>query len=386
MNKIFILTVFLAMFLSCGNSTSVESKPVIKAQKATIVSKLSNEQKLIAYKLDTMFNRLNRIGAFNGSILVARSGAILYQKTIGFCNKENSCQLSDSSMFQLASVSKVITATAVLMLYERGQVDLDKPLAHYFPDFSYSEVTIKQLLSHRSGLPNYIYALNTELYQPNYKMSNSDMYSYLKIKNPKAYLKPDKCFNYCNTNYALLALLVEKVSGKTFSQFLKQELFEPLGMKHTATIRDIDLAAPYVTKAYDLKWKPVDFDASDYVLGDKSIYSTAYDLFLFSEALYQNKIIQPATQELAYTAYSKEKKMGNYGYGWRLKDFNDSLKKEVYHNGWWHGYRSSFHRRLRDSLTIVILSNQLNKAAYQTYKVYEILDSKAPAEAEPEDE
>jgi CubicO group peptidase (beta-lactamase class C family) len=374
------------MFLSCGNSTPAAAPKFVKAEKALIDTELSSAQKMIAYKLDTMFNRLNRNGAFNGSILVAKSGAILYQKTIGFCNKEASCQLSDTSMFQLASVSKVITATAVLMLYEREQIDIDKPFSFYFPDFPYSDVTVKHLLTHRSGIPNYIYVLNSELYQPNYKMSNSDMYSYLKIKNAKPYLKPDKCFNYCNTNYALLALLVEKISGKPFSLFLKQELFDPLGMRHTATIRDIDLNSPQITKAYDLKWKPVDFDASDYVLGDKSIYSTAYDLFLFSEALYQNKIIRPETQKLAYSAYSKEKKLSNYGFGWRIKNFNDSLEKEVYHNGWWHGYRSSFHRRLKDTLTVIILSNQLNKAAYQTNRVYQVLDSKLDENSDPDEE
>jgi CubicO group peptidase (beta-lactamase class C family) len=364
------------MFLSCGNSSPVaQVTKYITPEKAVLDEILNTEQKMIAYKLDTMFTRLNKAGAFNGSILVAKSGAILYQKNIGYCNKEKSCLLNDSSMFQLASVSKVITATAVLMLHEREMLDVNKSFTDYFPDFPYSGITVKQMLSHRSGLPNYIYALNSEIYQPDYKMSNSDMYSYLKVKNPKVYLKPDKNFNYCNTNYALLALLVEKISGKPFQQFLKEELFTPLGMKHTATIRDINLGSDNITKAYDLKWKPVDFDASDYVLGDKSIYSTTYDLFLFSEALYQNKIIKPETQELAYTAYSKEKKLSNYGYGWRIKDFNDPVKKEVYHNGWWHGYRSSFHRRLSDTLTVVILSNQLNKAVYHTYKVYNILDN-----------
>lgn len=387
MNKAFILNVFLIMFLSCGNSNpATVNKRFTLPGKAELVTELNASQKLISYKLDTMFNRLYKAGAFNGSILVAKKGAILFHKTIGFCNKENSCSLSDTSMFQLASVSKVITATAVLMLYEREMIDLEKPFAFYFPDFIYPEVTVKQLLNHRSGLPNYIYALNTELYQPNYKMSNSDMYSYLKIKNPKVYLKPNTSFNYCNTNYALLALLVEKISGKPFQLFLKEELFTPLGMKHTATIRDIDLNAANITKPYDLKWKPIEFDASDYVLGDKSLYSTAYDLFLFSEALYQNKIIKPETQELAYTAYSKEKKIINYGFGWRIKDFNDQVKKEVYHNGWWHGYRSSFHRRLNDTLTVIILSNQLNKAAYHTSKVYQILDSAVSAEVEGDEE
>src|SRR5262249_22694225 len=152
-------------------------------------------------------------------------------------------------------------------------------------------------------------------------MSNEDMYNYILAKHPPLYLKPNRRFNYCNTNYAMLGLLIEKVSGKTYSQFMKEELFEPLEMKNTATIRDIDLNGTNVTKPYDNRWKPVDFDASDYVLGDKSIYSTPYDLFLFSEALYQNKIIKAETQQLAYTPYSKEIRQMNYGYGWRMKDF-----------------------------------------------------------------
>jgi len=386
MNKIFVLYIFIIMFLSCGSSDTAVKKVSANLQAAETGIELNTTQKIIASKLDTMFTRLNKTGAFNGSILVAKSGAILYQKTMGYCNKENNCLLNDSSMFQLASVSKVITATAVLMLHERELIDLEKPFTFYFPDFPYQNVTVKQLLTHRSGLPNYIYALNSEIYQPNYKMTNSDMYSYLKIKNPKVYLKPNIRFNYCNTNYALLALLVEKVSGKLFPQFLKEELFDPLGMKHTQTITDLDLNSANVTKPYDLKWKSVDFDASDYVLGDKSIYSTAYDLFLFSEALYQNKIIKPETQDLAYSAYSKEKKSSNYGLGWRVKDLKDPLKKEVFHNGWWHGYRSSFHRRLNDTLTVVVLSNQLNKAAYQTYLIYNILDTSSAEDVAGDDE
>jgi CubicO group peptidase (beta-lactamase class C family) len=156
---------------------------------------------------------------------------------------------------------------------------------------------------------------------------------------------------------------------------MKKEIFGPLGMNHSATIHDIDLGAANVTRPYDNRWRPVAFDASDYVLGDKSIYSTPYDLFLFSEALYQNKLIKAETQQLAYTPFSKERKLSNYGFGWRLNNFNDPLKKEVYHNGWWHGYRSSFHRRLNDTLTVVILSNKLNSNTYQSNKVYQIVDN-----------
>jgi CubicO group peptidase (beta-lactamase class C family) len=318
---------------------------------------------------------MNQKGTFNGSVLVAKAGKILFQKSLGYLDKDNNGVLSDSSMFQLASVSKVITATAVLMLHERELIDINQTFQNYFPDFPYQGITVKELLNHRSGLPNYIYALNYEIYQPNYQMSNVDMYNYLIAKNPKPYLKPNTRFNYCNTNYALLALLIEKITGSSYSKFLKDELFMPLGMRNTATIKDIDLNGANITKPYNLRWQPVEFDASDYVLGDKSIYSTPYDLYLFSEALYQNKIIKNETQQLAYTAFSKEQKISNYGYGWRMKNFKDPIKKEVYHNGWWHGYRSSFHRRLNDTLTVVILSNQLNNAAYHTYKIYDILDN-----------
>jgi CubicO group peptidase (beta-lactamase class C family) len=377
MNRIYILTILMIMFLSCGNSNSANNKGITvkRPAKPEIISNLNKEEKFISYRLDTLFKELNQTGTFNGSVLVARDGKILYKRSLGILNKNTKETLTDSSMFQLASVSKVITSTAVLMLYERELIDLNKPFQFYFPDFPYANITIKQLLNHRSGLANYIYVLNSELYQANYKMSNEEMYTYFISKNPKPYLKPNTQFNYSNTNYALLALLVEKISGKTFSQFLQQELFKPLSMNNTATIKEIDLNGKNITKPYDNKWKPIDFDASDYVLGDKSIYSTPYDLFLFSEAMYQNKIIKAETQELAYTAYSKEKKLSNYGYGWRLKEFSDPAKKEVYHNGWWHGYRSSFHRRLNDKLTVIILSNQLNRSAYHTHKVYEILDN-----------
>lgn len=376
MKKFSIIIIFLIMVLTLGNSGTANKKLSIRAAKKNNVGIVLNKaQQLIAHKLDTLFTQMNEKGIFNGSVIVAKAGKVIFQKSLGFLNKTNNGALSDSSMFQLASVSKVITATAVLMLHEREIIDINQSFKHYFPDFPYEGVTIKELLNHRSGLPNYIYALNSEIYQPNYQMSNTDMYNYLIAKNPKPYLKPNTRFNYCNTNYALLALLIEKTSGMSYSKFLKEELFKPLGMRNTATIKDIDLNGTNITKPYDLRWKPVEFDASDYVLGDKSIYSTPYDLFLFSEALYQGKIIKYETQQIAYTAFSREQKSSNYGYGWRMKNFNDPTKKEVYHNGWWHGYRSSFHRRLNDTLTVVILSNQLNNAAYSTNIIYDIIDN-----------
>jgi CubicO group peptidase (beta-lactamase class C family) len=371
----FILILNILLFISCESDPVNHVLPTIKIKKKDSVAVVKVPKTPLQIKMDSLFSGLNGMGAFNGSILVSKNGTILYQQHFGYCNRADGCKLNDSSLFQLASVSKVITSTAVLLLQERGQIDLEKKVNDYLPDFPYEGITIKNLLSHRSGLPNYVYALHSELYKPDYKMDNADMYCLIKERNPARYLKPNRRFNYSNTNYAILALVVEKVSGKQFAKFLKDEIFDPVGMKHTTTINQLDLNGYNVTKPYDEKWKPVEFDASDYVLGDKSIYSTVHDLYLFSEAMYHNKILKAETQTIAYKPYSREKVSSNYGLGWRLRDYKDSLKKEVFHNGWWHGYRSSFHRRLHDSLTVIILSNQLNKAAYQTHLIYQLLDS-----------
>jgi CubicO group peptidase (beta-lactamase class C family) len=381
MNKFYVLVVFCVTIFSCGDSSLPSNKaktnpikPYVSSNTET-VKPLSHKDKIIAEKLDDLFTQQYKSGLFNGSVLVAKADRVLFKKSFGLQNKSSRFFLTDSSMFQLASVSKIMTSTAILLLHERNLIDLNKNFNFYFPDFPYANISIKNLLCHRSGLANYIYVLNKELYLPDYKMSNLDMYNFFVSKKPEPYLKPDKRFNYCNTNYALLALLIEKITKNTFSDFLQKEFFKPLGMKHTATINEIDLNGKNITKPYDGRWRSIDFDASDYVLGDKSIYSTPYDMYLFSKALYENKLINSESQALAYTAYSKERKVNNYGFGWRIKNFKDSLKKEVYHNGWWHGYRSSFHRRLRDTLTVVIFSNQLNYSAYHTNKVYEIIDN-----------
>ena len=387
MSKFISFFVFLLLLSSCENRDSAKSNllapPIIIID--SVIEKIP-EQTALQKQLDSLFGQLNSSGAFNGSILVAKHGSILFRKNYGYSNKQTNQFINDSSSFQLASVSKVITATALLILFERGLIDLEKPVSFYLPDFPYEKITIKQLLTHRSGLPNYLYALNSELCQSTSAMTNLEMYCHILEKKPAVYLRPNRRFNYCNTNYALLPILIEKISGKSFNQYLKEEIFTPAGMKNTKLISEINFDADNVTKPYDERWKAINFEASDFVLGDKSVYSTPYDLYLFSEALYQNKILREETQKLAYKPHSKEKRESNYGMGWRLKDFRDSIKKEVFHNGWWHGYRSSFHRRLNDSVTIVILSNQLNKAAYHTYLVYQLLDRTTEAEIHPEDE
>ncbi len=156
---------------------------------------------------------------------------------------------------------------------------------------------------------------------------------------------------------------------------MNDELFTPLGMKNSYTSKTISPDHKFGSHGYTQSFKQVANDRFDGVLGDKGIYTTTYDLFLLSTALYQKKLLTLETQEITYKAHCPEKKLSNYGLGWRMKNFN-TLDKEVFHNGWWHGYRTAFHRRLKDSLTIIILSNRLNKSVYATGKIYDAIDGK----------
>lgn len=375
MRKLFFI-VFCLICFSCGQSNSENGMIAFAKPEPPVIGKIPfSKYRDIAYRLDTLFEQMAVHNGFNGSVIVAKDAEVIYQKSFGYADKRNNVLLTDSTSFQLASVSKVITATAVMLLVEKGLIKLDDTFASYFPLFPYDKITIKHLLSHRSGLPNYLYFLNDIVTSKDRVLTNREVLELMIEKRPGLYLQPNKAFNYCNTNYALLALLIEKISKKTFSNFLREEIFLPLGMRHSGTILSLDVFEKAISKPYDNRWKIIEPEASDYVVGDKSIYSTPYDMFLFSEALFQGKLLNHETQDLAYTALSREKKLSNYGLGWRMKDFKDSEKKEVFHNGWWHGYRTSFHRRLSDKVTIVVLSNQLNRTAYQTYKIYRAIDA-----------
>lgn len=325
------------------------------------------------FSLDTLFTKLYNANAFNGNVLIAKGNQIIYKKSFGYGIKEKNIELNDTSLFQLASISKVITGIATLKLYEQGKLNLETNVCDILDSFPYKTITVKHLLTHRSGLPNYTNFCHEYLPKDNNLVSNKNILDIMIEHKPKAWAKPGLRFEYCNTNYVLLALIIEKKSGSTFSDFLKNEIFIPLGMNHSFTALNIDSSKVNVTRGYTMKYGWVANDRYDGSVGDKGIYTTTYDLFLLSNALYQHKILSAQTQEMAYKPYSPEKKLSNYGLGWRMRSL-DSLNSEVFHNGWWHGYRTAFHRRLNDSLTIIVLSNRLNKSVYSTWRIYHAID------------
>ncbi len=320
---------------------------------------------------------------FNGAILVAKKGRVIFEDYHGYFNLQKKDSLTLHSAFHLASVSKTFTGMAVLKLAELGKLKLDDDLKKYFPGFPYDNITVKLLLSHRSALPNYIYFMQPLGWNTKQYCSNEDILAYLEKFKPPLQGTPGTHFTYCNTNYALLALIIEKASGKSYPHFLQEYFFTPLGMNDTYvfTMADSATAMP----SYDLRGRQEGLTYLDTGFGDKNIYSTPEDLLKWDQALYTNEIFNSKTLEAAYTPYSNEKPgIRNYGYGWRMNVYPDG-RKIIYHNGWWHGNNTAFIRMIQDSVTIIVLGNKYNRAIYDAKKIAAIFQSSAIMDDEEKD-
>ncbi|MDZ7742508.1 MAG: serine hydrolase domain-containing protein [Bacteroidota bacterium] len=305
-----------------------------------------------------------RVG-FNGTVLYGEKGRLIYKNAFGYADARKNDSLTTSSAFQLASVSKMFTATAILILKEREKLGLDDTLSSIFPGFPYEGVTIRHLLTHRSGLSRYMSLAHDKWTEKTRPFSNQDMLDLFIKYKPDPYFSPDRGFHYCNTNYALLACVVEKVSGMSFDKFVKMNIFRPLHMHNSFVYNhNNDSLVPfYVEKGvpgYEYRgWRV--YQCRDYylngVMGDKGVYSTVEDLFKFDQALYNGLILGDSTLREAFSSGSPEywKRKDNYGFGWRIRTREDSC---VYHYGWWKGFRAFFIRDLKNEKTIIVLNNR----------------------------
>lgn len=329
------------------------------------------------YILDTVSQGRFKRNAFNGIILCALNGKIFYEKSTGYCNIFSRDSLKCTNSFQLASVSKPFTSTAILQLCEQGKISLSDTMERFFPDFPYKGITIKMLLDHRSGLPDYIKF--TEKYYKNNTpdfIDNDSLLSLMKFLKPRMLAKPNQKYEYSNTGYMVLASIIEKVTGQKFGEYLKTHIFFPCKMNST-----------YL---YDLRTKKLDSlsvvafeddeEVTDHyhngIVGDKGIYSTVEDLLLFDQALKNEKILSKQWQDSAYAKTVTEWEGDqNYGLGWRLKvGFNN--ENIIYHSGWWKGFRSLFIRDITRGLTIIVFDNVRNNGFFSVNDLLWVFNKK----------
>ncbi len=310
---------------------------------------------------------------FNGGILIAKKGQIVFEKYDGYQNHWSKVAMDSVTSFHLASVSKTFTGMAVLKLWEEGRLQLNDDVSYYLPGFPFQGVTIKTLLNHRSGLPNYVHFMEELGWDKKKVVQNQDILTFM-IENQKRLnvARPDRRFAYSNTNYALLALIIEKVSGVPYNTYLQETFFLPLGMSHTFVF-SIDKAKD-VLPSYNWRNHQEAFTFLDAVNGDKNIYSTPRDLLKWDYALSYGKLFKQATLDSAYAGYSFEKPgIKNYGLGWRMYQYPTG-KKIIYHNGWWHGNNTVFSRLTEDSATVIVLGNKYNRRIYDAKKIFSVFD------------
>ncbi len=298
---------------------------------------------------------------FNGAILLAKNGQIVFEDYTGFADFKTKDSVTLNTPFHLASVSKTFTGTEVMRLWEQGRLSLEDTLQQYFPQFPYPGITIRMLLSHRSGLPNYLYFMEKD-WNKKQKATNQDVLNYMISHKPKPDGPPGKSFHYCNTNFMMLALVVEKITHQPFPQFMRDSVFVPLGMNSTYIFSNVDTLNYIPTMVGN---RPYDITYLDCTYGDKNVYTTARDLLQWDKALYQHTFVTKPTLDTAFTPQSHERQsMHNYGLGWRL--FTNGLDSFVYHNGKWHGSNTVFTRLVQDTATIIVLGNKYNSTIYES--------------------
>ena len=368
--SIFLL---LITFLSCSrqkNQNPTEETKIHLIYRDTMLTRQYDS--IISPKIDEWFKKLYTTSRFNGNILVAKNGVIIYENFYGYANYQKKDTLNLNYKFQIGSVSKQFTATAIMLLHQRGFLDYQDSIQKFIPDFPYKGINIYQLLTHRSGLPNYNYFCDFYTDKIN-TIYNDDVLRLMIDSTPAPYYKPNHGFHYCNTNYALLATIVEKISKMPFEHFINKEIFNKAGMLNTTVYVKGKHERIYKAAAgYHYKWLVAEHTYQDGVTGDKGIYTTVEDLLRWDLALYNNKIINDTILQQAFKYPAPRKNsIHAYGFGWRMRKCADN-SKIIYHGGWWRGFNALFVRDIKNKVTIVILSNIHTKSFTGSYR--ELLD------------
>lgn len=341
----------------------------------SIQIKIDVEQNLQVQKLDKFFNKRNKVNGFNGTVLFAEDGKIVYENAFGVSNLKTKEKNNINTKFQIASVSKPFTSYAIMLLKQEGELSYEDSIQHYFPDFPYKGITIKLLMIHKSGLPEYFYFAENLWEDKTKPITNMDVVKLLSQEHPQRYYLPDKKYNYINTNYCLLAAIVEKVTGDTFEEFMTEEVFEPLEMKNTFIRNKAnDEEHENVATGYAKRKRVAEDTYLNGVVGDKGVYTTVEDMLKFDQALYKGEPVETQTLEEAFEpAHERLYISDNYGFGWRI-NASDSTNKIVYHTGWWKGFRSYFIRELGKKKTIIVLSNFSAQSIFGTKQLIELFN------------
>ncbi len=327
-------------------------------------------------KMDSLFAT---VPDFSGVALVAEKGKPVYHKAFGYLNFETKADMDTTRVFELASVSKQFTAMVIMILKEEGKLNYDDLVEKYLTGLPYKNITIRHLLTHTSGLPEYQQIMD-EHWDKTKVAGNPEILEYLKKYHPKKQFEPGDKYEYNNTGYVLLGSIAEKASGKDFVEFCRERIFKPVGMSKTdirslqekADIDNFALGHIYVSEKK--RYVRADsFPASNYTIwlghrkGPGRISSTASDLLKWDRALYSERLIKKETIGEAFTPMKlKSDSLSNYGFGWEIE--TSPLGKVVRHSGDNPGYKTHIIRYVEADKTVILLCNNANEKYEEVLK------------------
>jgi len=318
----------------------------------------ANCQKEINIKqsIDNLFAEFTD-AAPGASITVVKSGEVLYQKGFGLANLDSQTKIEPKTNFRLASITKQFTALSILLLEEENKLSLNDPLHKFFPEFpSYgTEITIKNILQHTAGFPAYEDHLPDTL---SIQLKDKDVLEIL-MKQDSTFFPPGTMHRYSNSGYAVLALIIEKVSGKSFAEFLHDRIFTPLGMNNSVAfekgISEINNRAFGYAKT-DSGFVFADQSLTSAVLGDGGIYSSVIDLIKWNSSFENATLLRKESiNRIFEKTILQNGEIADYGLGWRLDPYNNHIRH--YHTGGTSGFSNIYMKLPQLELIIIILIN-----------------------------
>ncbi|MCK4761514.1 MAG: beta-lactamase family protein [Candidatus Aminicenantes bacterium] len=312
-----------------------------------------NAYGLTKQQLDAYFSRLETAKTFTGAVLVAKEGKIIFTKGYGMANYEIGIRNTSKTVFSIASLTKAFASMSIMMLEERGLLSVDDTIADFIPEFpNGDQVTLHHLLSHSSGLFEYLanpflWGNCTTYHDP------EDLLPYY-MDEPLQFL-PGSQMVYSNSNYVTLGIIIERISGMSFRDFIKTNILDPLKMRHTS-YDPLGVDFPDKAIGYDLIDPPLvtmDFHTSiAYTAG--AMCSTVEDMYKWDQAMYTEKLVSTASLQKMFTPG-----LGDYGYGWYISDLdvNGEMHNHVWHWGAFFGFHSFISRMVDEELTVILLLN-----------------------------
>jgi len=328
-------------------------------------------------EVDRWFKQLQSSNQFNGAVLLIKNDKVIFKQAYGYVDCSKTKRLTTKSMFRLASVSKQFTAAGIMLMHDNKKLNFDDPVKKHIPNFPYPDVTIRHLLNNTSGIPDvYMY------YTDKFPKMVGDVLTIQKMLNiflkhpPENVKKPNEVYEYSNTNYVLLAALIEKISGLSYENYMKTYLFKPLDMKNTRIWNLVSDDKTFMNKAQDFdnyndECQDLIPGILDGVAGDGAVFSTVEDFVIWNQFWYSNQLISASTMKEAFKEpILNDGSTSEYGFGWMLST------NETLHYGQWLGANTMILRNIKKKNCLVLLDNSSNsdvlqKMEFQLSKVFD---------------